>query len=517
MANQKDGQVNDQIMVRREKMEELRKLGIDPFGKRFDTTTNAQELHTKLDEEDKDVVNAHTVRVVVAGRMMSKRGKGKVGFADIQDRTGRIQIYVRKDVVGEDNYYIFKRSDLGDFLGITGTMMKTDAGELTIRAEHVTFLTKALRPLPDKYHGLTNVEQRYRQRYLDLITNRESYDRFIKRSRIISAVRKFLDANGFIEVETPVLHTQAGGASARPFVTHHNALDIDLYLRIALELHLKRLIVGGMERVYEIGRVFRNEGIDTKHNPEFTELESYAAYFDFTDVMDETEGIFRYAANKVLGSGKVTYQGETVDLDQPFKRVHMVDAIKEKTGVDFWPEMSVADAQKLADEHGVKYEGYWKVGHIINAFFEQFVEETLKEPTFIYGHPIEISPLAKKNSDDPRFTDRFELYILGNEYGNAFTELNDPIDQRERFEAQAAERAAGNDEAQGIDEDFIAALEYGMPPTGGLGIGIDRLVMLLTDAPSIRDVLLFPTMRPDTTDDAEADAIADVHEDNQKK
>jgi lysyl-tRNA synthetase class 2 len=517
VAKQKGTQMNDQLIVRRQKMEELRELGIDPFGKRFDPTTNAQELHTKYDEEDKDVLNGHEVHVVIAGRMMSKRGSGKVGFADIQDRTGRIQIYVRKDVVGEDNYHIFKRSDLGDFLGINGTMMKTDSGELTVRADHVTFLTKALRPLPDKFHGLTNVEQRYRQRYLDLITNRESYDRFVKRSRIISAVREFLDANGFIEVETPVLHTQAGGASARPFITHHNALDIDLYLRIALELHLKRLIVGGMERVYEIGRVFRNEGLDTKHNPEFTELESYAAYFDFTDVMDETEGIFRYAANKVLGTGTVTYQGETVDLDKPFKRVHMVDAIKDRTGVDFWPAMSLADAQKLADDHGVKYESYWKVGHIINAFFEQFVEDTLKEPTFIYGHPIEISPLAKKNSEDPRFTDRFELYILGNEYGNAFTELNDPIDQRSRFEAQAAERAAGNDEAQPIDEDFIAALEYGMPPTGGLGIGIDRLVMLLTDAPSIRDVLLFPTMRPDTTDEAEADKIASPDPLNKKK
>ena len=305
----------------------------------------------------------------------------------------------------------------------------------------------------------------------------------------------------FTEVETPVLHASAGGASARPFITHHNALDIQLYLRIALELHLKRLIVGGMGRVYEIGRVFRNEGMDKEHNPEFTELESYAAYFDFKDVMDETEGIFRAAAKVVTDDGKVTYQGNEIDLDKPFKRVHMVDAIKEVTGVDFWPEMTIDEARKLADEHHVKYESYWKVGHIINEFFEEFVESTIVDPTFVYGHPIEISPLAKKNADDPRFTDRFELYILGNEYANAFSELNDPIDQRQRFEAQVAEREAGNDEAQGIDEDFIKALEYGMPPTGGLGIGIDRLVMLLTDAPSIRDVLLFPTMRPEEDQD----------------
>ena len=321
-------------------------------------------------------------------------------------------------------------------------------------------------------------------------------ERFRKRTKIVSAIRRYLDDHGFAEVETPVLHTQAGGASARPFITHHNALDIDLYLRIALELHLKRLIVGGMERVYEIGRVFRNEGIDTRHNPEFTMLETYVAYYDFHDVMDETEGILKAAVNAVSDDGKITYQGTELDLNQDFERLHMVDAIKKYAGVDFWPEMSVEEARKLADEHGVKYESWWTVGHIINEFFEDKVQDQLKQPVFIYGHPVEISPLAKKNADDPRFTDRFELYILGNEYGNAFTELNDPIDQRQRFEAQVAEREAGNEEAEGIDEDYIEALEYGMPPTGGLGIGIDRLVMLLTDAPSIRDVLLFPTMRP---------------------
>ncbi|MDA5387462.1 lysine--tRNA ligase [Loigolactobacillus backii] len=491
--------MNDQLRVRRQKMQELRDEGIDPFGHRFDRDAMTQGLHDKYGETTKEQLEEEEHIVTIAGRMMTKRGKGKVGFADFADRDGRIQVYVRKDEVGEENYHIFKRSDIGDIMGITGSIMKTDTGELTIRANHVTFLSKALRPLPDKYHGLQNVEQKYRQRYLDLISNRESFDRFMKRSHIISAVREYLDQHEFTEVETPVLHTQAGGASARPFTTHHNALNIDLYLRIALELHLKRLIVGGMERVYEIGRVFRNEGIDTRHNPEFTMLETYAAYWDLTDVMDETEGIFRFAAQKVNGSGQITYQGQSIDLDKPFKRIHMVDAIKEQTGVDFWPKMSVADAQKLADEHHVEYQDWWTVGHIINAFFETFVEETLTQPTFIYGHPIEISPLAKKDPKDPRFVGRFELFIHGGEYANAFTELNDPIDQRERFEAQAKEREEGNDEAHGIDEDYVEALEYGMPPTGGLGIGIDRLVMLLTDVDSIRDVLLFPTMRPEKT------------------
>ncbi|UQS84017.1 lysine--tRNA ligase [Bombilactobacillus thymidiniphilus] len=490
-------EMNDQLRARRQKLQALRDDGIDPFGHRYQPTATADQLHADYEQLSKDDLVAQKINVAIAGRMMTKRGKGKVGFADIKDRTGKIQIYVRKDVVGDENYRIFKRADLGDLYGIEGDVIKTDMGELTVRATHVTLLSKSLRPLPDKYHGLTNVEQIYRQRYLDLITNQESFARFIKRSKIITAIRQYLDSEGFIEVETPVLHAQAGGASARPFITHHNALNIDLYLRIALELHLKRLIVGGMERVYEIGRVFRNEGIDTKHNPEFTELESYAAYFDFKDVMDETEGIFKAAAQGALGTQKITYQGNELDLAKPFKRVHMVDAIKEQTGVDFWPAMTVEQARKLADEHHVHYEEYWQVGHIINAFFEEFVEETIVEPTFIYGHPLEISPLAKKNEQDPRFVDRFELFILGNEYANAFTELNDPLDQRERFEAQVKEREAGNDEAEAIDEDFVEALEYGMPPTGGLGIGIDRLVMLLTDAPSIRDVILFPTLRPD--------------------
>lgn len=495
MANQ-EPTMNDQMLARREKMTELRENGIDPFGQKFDRTALAGDLHAEYGDLEKDVLNEKHLVVKIAGRMMSKRGKGKVGFADLKDRSGKMQIYVRKDVVGEENYFIFKKSDLGDWLGVEGELIKTDMGELTIKPTHVTHLSKALRPLPDKYHGLTDVETIYRQRYLDLIANEKSFTKFQKRSKIISAVRAYLDSQMFTEVETPMLQTEAGGAAARPFITHHNALNIDMYLRIALELHLKRLIVGGMDRVYEIGRVFRNEGMDTKHNPEFTVLESYAAFWNFEDVMNETEAIFKAAAAVVTDNGIVTYQGTEIDLDKPFARKHMVDLIKEQTGVDFWQTMTVDEAKALADEHHVKYEAYWTVGHIINEFFETFVEDTLVQPTFVYGHPLEVSPLAKKNDDDSRFTDRFELFIMGGEYANAFTELNDPIDQRERFEAQAAEREAGNDEAEGIDEDFIESLEYGMPPTGGLGIGIDRLVMLLTDSESIRDVLLFPTMRP---------------------
>lgn len=487
--------LNDQMLVRRQKMEELRETGIDPFGKRFERTHNSEELHELFNSRTKEELAEMSLTASVAGRMMTRRGKGKAGFAHLQDREGQIQIYVRKDQVGDDAYEIFKHADLGDFFGVTGQIMKTDTGEVTIKATEFTILSKALRPLPDKYHGLTNIEQRYRQRYLDLISNRESFDRFMKRSQIISEIRRYLDGNGYIEVETPVLHNEAGGAAARPFTTHHNALDIDLYLRIALELHLKRLIVGGMEKVYEIGRVFRNEGIDTTHNPEFTMLEAYTAYTDYRDVMNLTEGIIRNAAEKVLGTARITYDGQAVDLESDFRRVHMVDAIKEQTGVDFWKEMTLDEALAIAKEHNVEVTDAMGVGHVINEFFEEFVEETLTQPTFVYGHPVEVSPLAKKNPEDPRFTDRFELFIIGREFANAFTELNDPIDQRERFEAQEKERELGNDEAHGVDEDFLEALEYGMPPTGGLGIGIDRLVMLLTNAQSIRDVLLFPTMR----------------------
>lgn len=493
--------MNDQLIVRRKKMDELRAMNVDPFGEKFDRQDLARTLNEKYIQEDKEELNDDMPQTRVAGRMLAKRGKGKVGFADIYDRTGKIQIYVRKDIVGEENYQIFKQADLGDFLGIDGHVMKTDTGELTIRASHITFLSKALRPLPDKYHGLQNVEQIYRQRYLDLISNQDSYKRFLNRTKIIQAIRDYLNSLDFLEVETPVLHNIPGGAEARPFITHHNALDINLYMRIALELPLKRLIVGDMERVYEIGRVFRNEGLDTHHNPEFTELETYCAYWDFHDVMDEAEGIIRAAAKVVSEDGKINYQGTDIDLGKSFRRVHMVDLIKEKSGVDFWQPMTDDEAKKIAEEHGIQCEKFWKVGHVINAFFEEFCEGTIVDPTFVYGHPVEISPLAKKNKKDPRFTDRFEIFILGKEYGNAFTELNDPIDQRQRFEAQMAERAAGNDEADMIDEDYIRAMEFGMPPTGGLGIGIDRLVMLLTNAPAIRDVLLFPTMRPEHFDD----------------
>ncbi|WP_207701605.1 lysine--tRNA ligase [Candidatus Enterococcus ferrettii] len=487
--------MNDQMRVRREKMEAIREEGMDPFGKRYERTANSQELHEKYDSNTKEELHELALTASVAGRMMTKRGKGKAGFAHLQDREGQIQIYVRKDEVGDENYEVFKRADLGDFFGVSGEVMKTNTGEVSIKAKEITLLTKSLRPMPEKYHGLTNVEQRYRQRYLDLISNRESFDRFMRRSQIISQIRRYLDGLGYIEVETPVLHNEAGGATARPFITHHNALDIDLYLRIALELHLKRLIVGGMEKVYEIGRVFRNEGIDTTHNPEFTMMEVYTAYTDYQDIMNLTEGIIRDAAKNVLNETTITYDGASIDLGSEFKRIHMVDAVKERTGVDFWKEMSIDEARAEAKEHNVEINENMEVGHILNEFFETFVEETLEQPTFVYGHPVEVSPLAKKNDEDPRFTDRFELFIVGREFANAFTELNDPIDQRKRFEAQEKEKEQGNDEAHGVDEDFLEALEYGMPPTGGLGIGIDRLVMLLTDVQSIRDVLLFPTMR----------------------
>ncbi|WP_278621017.1 lysine--tRNA ligase [Weissella koreensis] len=487
--------LNDQMVVRREKMAELKEQGIDPFGQRFEASHHASELHQAYDDVDIDELEEKQISVKIAGRMMTKRRSGKITFANIKDRTGSVQIFVQKPIVGEDAYELLKKSDLGDILGFSGTMMKTKAGELSVNVQTITHLTKALRPLPDKFHGLNDIETRYRKRYLDLIANEDSFSRFQKRSEIISAIRRYMDGDGFIEVETPILQNSAGGASARPFITHHNALDIDMYLRIALELHLKRLIVGGMEKVYEIGRVFRNEGMDPKHNPEFTTMETYAAYWDFEDVMVEAENIIKAATKVVSDDLKITYQGTQLDLAKSFARKHMVDLIKEQTGIDFWQPMSLDEAKKLAVDNDIKVESFWGVGHIINEFFEKFVEKTLIQPTFVYGHPVEVSPLAKKNADDERFTDRFEIFIMGAEYGNAFTELNDPIDQRERFEAQAAEAAKGNDEAEGIDEDFIEALEYGMAPTGGLGIGIDRLVMLLTDTDTIRDVLLFPTMR----------------------
>ncbi|MER2109094.1 MAG: lysine--tRNA ligase [Solibacillus sp.] len=488
-------ELNDQLLVRRQKMTDIRENGLDPFGGRFERTHLSAEVVADFDQFDKEQLEADVKEVIIAGRIMTKRGKGKAGFAHIQDLGGQIQIYVRKDAIGEEAYELFNKADLGDIVGVKGNVFRTQVGELSVKATEFTFLTKALRPLPDKFHGLTDIEQRYRQRYVDLMTNDESKATFILRSKIIRAIRNFLDNNGYLEVETPMLHTIAGGAAARPFITHHNALDMELYMRIAIELHLKRLIVGGLEKVYEIGRVFRNEGISTRHNPEFTMIELYEAYADYNDIMDLTENLVAHVAQEVLGTTSVQYGEDTIELGVGWKRVHMVDAVKEATGVDFWAPMSVEEARKHAAEHGVEIKDSHEVGHIINEFFEQKIEETLVQPTFVTGHPVEISPLAKKNPEDERFTDRFELFIVRREHANAFTELNDPIDQRERFEAQMAEKEAGNDEAHDMDNDFIEALEYGMPPTGGLGIGIDRLVMLLTNSPSIRDVLLFPTMR----------------------
>lgn len=488
-------ELNDQLLVRREKMEELRRQGIDPFGGRFERTHFSQDILDRFGGLTREELEEAGHEVKIAGRIITKREQGKAGFAHLQDMKGRIQIYVRLNDVGEEAFRLFKQADLGDIIGIEGTVFKTKRGETTVWAKTFLPLTKALRPLPDKYHGLKDVELRYRKRYVDLIINPEVKDTFIKRSQIIASIRRYLDGLGFLEVETPTLHHIAGGAAARPFITHHNALDIDLYLRIALELHLKRLIVGGIEKVYEIGRVYRNEGISTRHNPEFTMLELYEAYADFHDMMALTEKMVEHVALEVLGTTKITYGEHEINLATPWKRVSMVEAIQEVVGIDFTQPMSDEEARALAKEHGVTIQEHMGFGHIVNEFFEQKVEHTLIQPTFVYGHPVAISPLAKKNEADPRFADRFELYIVGREHANAFSELNDPIDQKERFLAQLAEREKGNDEAHSMDEDFIEALEYGMPPTGGLGIGIDRLVMLLTNSPSIRDVLLFPTLR----------------------
>ena len=489
-------ELNDQLLVRREKMAQMAEAGVNPFAAGFSRDPLSAKILHDYSEIDKEALEEKKIPVRVAGRMVSKRGKGKAGFAHLLDMDGKIQIYVRQDSVGEDSYQWFKAADLGDIVGVVGYVFKTNTGELSVFAQEFHPLTKALRPLPDKYHGLTNVEQRYRQRYLDLISNEESRERFILRSKIVREIRRFLDDQGYLEVETPVLHTIAGGATARPFVTHHNALDMELYLRIATELHLKRLVVGGIEKVYELGRIFRNEGIDTTHNPEFTTIECYTAYQVYTDVMDLIEGMLKNVAERVLNKTSLEYHGHTIELGQPWARRHMVDLIKEVTGVDFWQAMDFDQAKALAKEHGVELNDHdTTVGHVINAFFEEHCEDKCIQPTFVYGHPVEVSPLARKNEEDPRFTDRFELFIVGKEYANAFTELSDPIDQRQRFEAQMEEKNKGNDEAQPMDDEFIEALEYGMPPTGGWGLGIDRLVMLFTGATAIRDVLLFPTMR----------------------
>lgn len=491
-------EINEQMQVRRDKMEQVRELGLDPFGGKFTRTHLANDLNIEFDDFTKEELEEKEKEenyVTLAGRVMTKRGKGKAGFAHIQDMSGQIQLYVRRDEVGEEAYDLYKTIDLGDIIGITGLMFKTKVGELSIKVSKFELLSKALRPLPEKYHGLKDVEQRYRQRYLDLITNMDSKDTFVLRSKIIQEMRQYLNNQGYLEVETPMLHSIPGGAAARPFETHHNALGMDLYMRIAIELHLKRLIVGGMEKVYEIGRVFRNEGISTRHNPEFTMIELYEAYADYRDIMALTENMVAHIAETVLGKTTIMYGEDEIDLKPEWKKQHMVDAIKEYTGVDFWNVTSDEDARQLAKENNIEIQSMMTYGHIVNEFFEQRVEDKLIQPTFIYGHPVEISPLAKKNKEDGRFTDRFELFIVGREHANAFTELNDPIDQRARFEAQVEERSAGNNEAHQMDEDFLEALEYGMPPTGGLGIGIDRLVMLLTNAPSIRDVLLFPQMK----------------------
>jgi len=487
--------LNELLLVRRQKLTELKELGFDPFGYKFERTHIAQEILEELDQFTKEELELKDVHVKMAGRLMSKRLQGKAGFAHIQDISGKIQIYVRKDQVTENEFKAFDLLDLGDIIGVEGKVFKTKKGETSIKVSKLHILTKSLYPLPDKFHGLKDVELRYRQRYLDLIVNPDVKKTFVTRSNIIQALRRYLDQLGFIEVETPMMHGIAGGAAARPFITHHNALDMQLYMRIAIELHLKRLIVGGMEKVYEIGRVFRNEGISTRHNPEFTMLELYEAYGDMNTIMELTENAIAYVAKEVLGTTQITYQGEEINLEPPWERISMVDAIKKYVGVDFSKQMSDEEARQLAKDYHIQIEPHMTFGHIVNEFFEQMVEEKLTQPTFIYGHPVEISPLAKKNDKDPRFTDRFELFIVSREHANAFTELNDPIDQKERFEAQLKERELGNEEAHDMDDDFIHALEIGMPPTGGLGIGIDRLVMLLTDQPSIRDVLLFPLMR----------------------
>ena len=489
--------LTQQEQVRRQKMQDLIDMGIDPFGSRYDRTSNSGIIKSSYVDKTKEELDELQVTVKIAGRIMTKRRQGKAGFMNIQDREGQIQIYVRKDEIGDDQYEIFKKNDIGDIVGIEGTVMKTDHGQLSVRAKNYTHLSKSLRPLPEKFHGLTDVEERFRRRYVDLIMNPEAKHIALTRPKIIRAIQHYLDGQGLVEVETPVMQPILGGASARPFVTHHNTLNMDFYLRIATELPLKRLIVGGLEGVYEIGRLFRNEGMDAMHNPEFTTVEAYVAYSDLHGMMDLIEGLFDSVANEVLGTTDITYQGTQLSLKAPFKRIHMVDAIKEACGVDFWQDMSYEEAVKLAEEHDIEVEKIHNtVGHIINLFFEKYVEETIVQPTFVYGHPTSISPLAKKNKKDPRFADRYELFICGHEYANAFSELNDPIDQRERFEKQLELRELGDDEANEVDTDYVEALEYGLPPTGGVGLGIDRFVMLLTDQRTIREVLLFPTMKP---------------------
>ena len=493
MAEVQEQDLNEMMRVRREKMDAFREMGVAPFGHRFEVTDYAAQIRAQYDGLGEDEEGGE---VRIAGRLMAIRGHGKASFSTLNDRTGNIQIYFKQDVLGEKKYKEeFKRLDIGDIIGIRGVVFKTRRGEVTVRVEDFDLLSNSLRPLPEKFHGLKDVDTRYRQRYLDLMVNYEVRDTFRKRAKIIRSIRSYLDERDFLEVETPVLSTIAGGAAARPFITHHNALDIDLYLRIATELSLKRLIVGGLDRVYEMGRIFRNEGMDVRHNPEFTSIEIYQAFGDYRDLMEITEGIVRRTAEDVLGTTKITSQGVEIALG-PVRPVSKNDAVCEATGRDFLSCTTVDEARAMAKEIGVPFEERHGIGGILNAAFEEKVEETLIQPTFITGHPTEISPLAKRNPDDPRITDRFEFFVYGRELANGFTELNDPIDQEQRFIDQLAQREAGDAEAHVMDRDYVTALEYGLPPTGGLGIGIDRLVMLLTDSPSIRDVLLFPTMKP---------------------
>lgn len=484
--------LNEMMQLRRDKIKTFSDMGVAPFGHRYEVTHHAQDIRdhfAALEGEESGPV------VRLAGRLTAKRGHGKASFGELMDASGKVQIYFKYDVLGEAKYAQFRLLDIGDLIGVAGRVFKTQRGEITVIVNEFDLLAKSLRPLPEKFHGLKDVDLRYRQRYLDLIVNPEVVETFRRRTKIIRSVRRTLDEAGFLEVETPVLATLAGGAAAKPFITHHNTLDIDLYLRIATELSLKRLIVGGLERVYEIGRVFRNEGMDVRHNPEFTSVEFYQAYADYRDMMDLTEKIILTAAKEVLGTTKITYDGTEIDLAD-VRRVSMNDAVKEATGKDFLSAATVEEARAMADEIGVPYEARHGIGAILNAAFEDKVEENLMTPTFITHHPTEISPLAKRNPNDPMITDRFEFFVYGRELANGFTELNDPIDQRQRFVDQMKQRAAGDAEAHVMDEDYVVALEYGLPPTGGVGIGIDRLVMFLTDSPSIRDVLLFPTMKP---------------------
>ena len=486
----------EQELVRREKLNKIREYGIDPFGHKYDVSDFSLNIKEKYQDKTHEELESMNEVVSVAGRIMFIRKMGKASFFSIKDKLGNIQVYISINDVGEDVYSLFKTADLGDIVGVKGKVMKTGTGEVTIKCMEYTHLVKALKPLPEKYHGLSDVEERFRRRYVDLIMNDDARRIAFARPRIIRSIQKYLDDLGYTEVETPILGTILGGAAARPFVTHHNAQNIDMYLRIATELNLKRLLVGGMDAVYEIGRIFRNEGMDRKHNPEFTTIELYKAYSDLEGMMNITEGIVSTCAYQLNGTYDIDYLGHHISLAPGFKRAHMVDLIKDRTGVDFFQVKTFVEAKKIAEEHNIPVEEHFSFGHIVNAFFEEYVESTIVEPTFVYGHPIEISPLAKKNAKDPRFTERFELFILGCEYANAFTELNDPIDQYERFLNQLKEKELGNDEANDMDIDFVEALEYGMPPAGGMGMGIDRLVMLLTGSETIREVILFPTMKP---------------------